>query len=71
MPDQPYQKPIEADSLPLPEAWAETITLNLKDYWKRQEAAEKAYWQLEACELDDGLGDEFEDELQRWEDNRG
>ena len=47
MPDQPYQKPIEGSSLPLPATWAATI--GLKDYWERKAEAE----QLDPCEVDE------------------
>jgi hypothetical protein len=42
------QKDIGADSLPLPDAWAQTVTDDLAHYWERKAEME----QLPPCERD-------------------
>jgi hypothetical protein len=51
------QKPIGVDSLPLPDAWAQTVTDDLAHYWERKAVID----QFDPCIVDD------EDELgQEW-----
>jgi hypothetical protein len=58
---------------PLPEAWREFVGFDADAYWKQQDREKRRQAQLEKCELeyeDEGLGDEFEAELEQWENRR-